>query len=216
MEGLKTENVIVNEVRKETLKGNNTFYYIFVKRGIDLVFSTILLIITSPILLLSLIIVFLQDFKNPLFSQLRVGLGNKEYKIYKVRSMIYNAEKNGAQWAVENDLRVTAFGKFIRKTRIDELPQLWNIIKGEMSLVGPRPEREVFYKEFEKDIPNFRERLQVRPGLSGLAQVNGGYYITPKEKLGYDLYYIKNLSIKLDIQIFIKTILVILTGDGAR
>ena len=130
--------------------------------------------------------------------------------------MVHDAEKNGAKWADKNDMRVTAFGKFIRKTRIDELPQLWNVIKGEMSLIGPRPEREVFYKEFEKTIPNFRDRLQVRPGLGGWAQVNGGYDITPKEKLEYDLEYIENLSFRLEAEIFFRTIKVVLTGNGAR
>lgn len=190
--------------------------YSLFKRGFDIIFSSILLIVTSPILLISLLIVFLQDFKNPLFSQERVGLGSKEYKMYKVRSMVHNAEKNGAQWAEANDSRVTAFGKFIRKTRIDELPQLWNVLKGEMSLIGPRPEREVFYKKFERDIPNFRDRLQVKPGLTGWAQVNGGYDITPKEKLDLDLYYIDNIDFKIEKEIFVRTIKVVLTGDGAR
>lgn len=194
-------------------KGN---YYSIFKRGFDIVFSLILLVVSSPILLLSLLIVFLQDFKNPLFSQERVGVGNKEYKMYKVRSMVHNAEKNGAQWAKENDSRVTAFGRFIRKTRIDELPQLLNVLKGEMSLIGPRPEREVFYQKFEKGIPNFRDRLQVKPGLTGWAQVNGGYDITPKEKLDLDLYYIDNFGFKIEKEIFIRTIKVVVTGDGAR
>lgn len=194
-------------------KGN---YYDIFKRVFDIVFSLILLVVSSPILLVSLLIVFLQDFKNPLFSQERVGVGNKEYMMYKVRSMVHNAEKNGAQWAKENDSRVTAFGRFIRKTRIDELPQLWNVLRGEMSLIGPRPEREVFYQEFERSIPNFRDRLKVKPGLGGWAQVNGGYNITPEEKLNLDLYYIENLSFKLEVEIFFRTIKVVLTGDGAR
>lgn len=201
--------------QKIIIKRKGNYYKIF-KRCFDVVFSLILLVSSSPVLLVSLIIVFLQDFKNPLFSQERVGVGNKEYKMYKIRSMVHNAEKHGAQWAKENDSRVTAFGRFIRKTRIDELPQLWNVLKGEMSLIGPRPEREVFYKEFEKTIPNFRDRLQVKPGLGGWAQINGGYNITPKEKLDLDLYYIENLSFKLEAKIFIKTIKVVLTGDGAR
>ena len=218
MEKLNFNEVLISELNRQavTIKGSKSFYYKVIKRGFDILFSLVLLIITSPILIISLIIVFLQDFKNPLFSQKRVGVSNKEFTIYKVRSMVYDAEKNGAKWADKNDMRVTTFGKFIRKTRIDELPQLWNVIKGEMSLIGPRPELEVFYKEFEKTIPNFRDRLQVRPGLGGLAQVNGGYDITPKEKLEYDLDYINHLSFKLDVKIFLKTIKVVLTGDGAR
>lgn len=191
-------------------------YYSFFKRGFDIAFSFILLIITGPILLISLEIVFLQDFKTPLFIQKRVGVGNKEYKLYKIRTMVYNAEKNGARLAEKNDSRITTFGRFIRKGRLDELPQLLNVIKGEMSLIGPRPEREVFYKSFEKEIPNFRDRLKEKPGLTGWAQINGGYDINPKEKLALDLYYIENLSFKLDFIIFFRTIKVVLTGDGAR
>lgn len=218
MENLSFNEIVVSKLSRQGVCTNcyKSFYYNVVKRGIDILFSLVLLIATSPILIISLIIVFLQDFKNPLFSQKRVGIGNEEFIIYKVRSMVYDAEKNGAKWAEKNDMRVTSFGKFIRKTRIDELPQLWNVIKGEMSLIGPRPELEIFYKEFEKTIPNFRDRLQVKPGLGGLAQVNGGYDVTPKEKLEYDLEYIENLGLKLDIKIFFKTIKVVLTGDGAR
>lgn len=218
MENLSFNENVVSKLSRQGVCTNcyKSFYYNVVKRGIDILFSLVLLIATSPILIISLIIVFLQDFKNPLFSQKRVGIGNEEFIIYKVRSMVYDAEKNGAKWAEKNDMRVTSFGKFIRKTRIDELPQLWNVIKGEMSLIGPRPELEIFYKEFEKTIPNFRDRLQVKPGLGGLAQVNGGYDVTPKEKLEYDLEYIENLGLKLDIKIFFKTIKVVLTGDGAR
>lgn len=218
MERLNFNEVLISELNRQAvaIKGSKSFYYKVIKRGFDILFSLVLLIVTSPILIISLIIVFLQDFKNPLFLQKRVGVSNKEFTIYKVRSMVYDAEKNGAKWADKNDMRVTTFGKFIRKTRIDELPQLWNVVKGEMSLIGPRPELEVFYKEFEKTIPNFRDRLQVRPGLGGLAQVNGGYDITPREKLEYDLDYIDNLSFKLDVKIFFKTIKVVLTGDGAR
>lgn len=218
MENLSFNEIVVSKLSRQGVCTNcyKSFYYNVVKRGIDILFSLVLLIATSPILIISLIIVFLQDFKNPLFSQKRVGIGNEEFIIYKVRSMVYDAEKNGAKWAEKNDMRVTSFGKFIRKTRIDELPQLWNVIKGEMSLIGPRPELEIFYKEFEKTIPNFRDRLQVKPGLGGLAQVNGGYDVTPKEKLEYDLEYIENLSFKLDIKIFFETIKVVITGDGAR
>lgn len=218
MEELDFNEILTSELREQELirSGSESFYYRVIKRGFDILFSLALLLITSPILFTSLLIVFLQDFKNPLFSQKRVGVGNREFTIYKVRSMVHDAEKNGAKWAEKNDMRVTRFGKFIRKTRIDELPQLWNVIKGEMSLIGPRPELEVFYKEFEKTIPNFRDRLEVRPGLGGWAQVNGGYDITPKKKLEYDLEYIENLSFRLEAKIFIKTIKVVLTGDGAR
>ena len=193
---------------------NNAF--VTVKRIFDIFFATTLLIITLPIIAVSLIVVYLQDFKNPIYSQNRVGMANKEFKLYKIRSMVHNAEKNGAQWAEKNDQRITLFGKIIRKTRIDELPQLINVIKGEMSIVGPRPEREIFYKEFEKEIPEFRKRLKVKPGLTGWAQVNGGYDVTPREKLNLDLYYIDNIGFKIEMEILFKTIRVVLTGDGAR
>ena len=190
--------------------------YNIIKRIFDIVFSIILLIFTSPILLVALIIVYLQDFKSPLFSQKRVGLKNKEFRLYKVRTMIYNAEAYGIKWASQNDPRVTWFGKFFRKYRIDELPQLFNVIKGDMSMIGPRPELEFFYREFEKSIGNYRERLKVKPGITGWAQVNGGYNLTPEEKLLLDLYYINNMGFSLDMKIIMKTIKVIFTGHGAR
>ena len=128
-----------------------------------------------------------------------------------------DAEKiGGAQWAEKDDPRITKIGRFIRKTRIDELPQLVNILKGDMSLIGPRPERPELTYEFEQDIPGFIDRLLVKPGLTGWAQVNGGYDITPAEKLVLDLEYINNRSIMLDMKIILKTAKVVLTGDGAR
>lgn len=127
-----------------------------------------------------------------------------------------DAEKNGAQWAERDDPKVTKVGKFIRKTRIDELPQLWNVLKGDMSLIGPRPERPMFTAQFNNQIPVFVERLIVKPGLTGWAQVNGGYDITPREKLKYDLYYINNMNLLLDLKIILLTIKVVFTGNGAR
>lgn len=190
--------------------------YTLIKRGFDIIFSIGLLLMTLPILLVSFTIVFLQDLKNPLFCQQRVGLNNKEFKMYKIRSMISNAEARGYKWAGVNDSRITWFGKFIRKLRIDELPQLINVLKGEMSIIGPRPELEFFYIEFEKHILNYRDRLKVKPGITGWAQVNGGYNLSPEEKLQLDLYYIKNMNYGLDLKIIFKTIKVIFTCDGAR
>lgn len=118
--------------------------------------------------------------------------------------------------AQKDDPRVTKIGKFIRKTRIDEIPQLFNILKGDMSLIGPRPERPELTYEFDKEIPGFIERLSIKPGLTGLAQVNGGYDISPKDKLKWDMIYIKNRSILLDISIVLKTVGVVFTGEGAR
>ena len=124
--------------------------------------------------------------------------------------------KRTGQSGQQNDPRVTKMGLFIRKTRIDELPQLINILKGEMSLVGPRPERPIFTEKFEKETPGFKNHLKVRPGLTGWAQVNGGYEITAKEKLILDIYYINNASLIMDLKIMIKTISVVITGSGAR
>ena len=190
--------------------------YLIVKRIVDLLVSIIGVIITLPIILIACILVCLESKGSPIYKQKRVGINNKEFDIYKIRSMVNNAEKSGAKWAVKNDARVTRVGKFIRMTRIDELPQFFNVLKGDMTIIGPRPEREVFYKEFEKTIPNFRDRLAITPGLTGYAQVNGGYDIEPKEKLDLDIYYIKNISVKLDIKILFKTMLIVVSGHGAR
>ena len=127
-----------------------------------------------------------------------------------------DAEKNGPRWAAKNDPRVTRVGKFIRKTRIDELPQLINILRGDMSLIGPRPERPVFTEKFDKEIPGFKKRLLVKPGLTGWAQVNGGYEMTPAEKFELDMFYIQNQSFKMDMQILFRTVWVVVSGNGAR
>ena len=127
-----------------------------------------------------------------------------------------DAEKNGAQWADKDDCRVTKIGNFIRKTRIDELPQLFNILKGDMSLIGPRPERPRFTVEFNQEIPGFVERLQIKPGLTGWAQVNGGDDVTPEEKWELDMYYIEKRDVWMDFKILLKTVGVVLTGAGAR
>lgn len=190
--------------------------YLVFKRTFDIVGSLIGLIIGLPILVVACIAVRCESKGNPIFSQKRLGLNNVEFNMYKVRSMDIDAEKNGAQWAKKNDPRITKVGKFIRMTRIDEIPQLFNILKGDMSIIGPRPEREVFYKKFEETIPNFRDRLLVKPGLTGYSQVNGGYDLSPEEKLKGDLYYAHNQSVKIDMVIVIKTMRVLFTGEGAR
>lgn len=125
-------------------------------------------------------------------------------------------EYNGAQMAEEDDPRITKIGRFIRKTRIDELPQVINVFKGDMSIIGPRPERPIFVVQFNEEIPGFIERLRVKPGITGWAQVNGGYDISTKEKLDLDMYYINHQSIFLDMKILFKTIKIIFTGEGAR
>lgn len=187
-----------------------------VKRLFDLFIVLVLLPFALLIMLLFALLIKLETRGPVFYIQERSGQDGKCFKLFKLRSMGNDAEKDGATWAVANDPRVTKVGNFIRKTRIDELPQLLNVLKGEMSMIGPRPERPIFTEEFAETIPNFKDRLSVKPGLTGLAQVNGGYELSPKDKLRLDLYYIKNKGFKLDIFIIIRTITVVFTGDGAR
>lgn len=199
--------------------GNNNekLIYSIYKRTSDILASIIGLIVGIPLIAIFGLLVKMED-RGPIFyKQERLGKNLKVFYIYKIRSMRVDAEKiGGAQWAQKDDPRITKTGKFIRKTRIDEIPQLFNILKGDMSLIGPRPERPELTYKFEKEIPGFTKRLTVKPGLTGLAQVNGGYEITPNEKLKWDLIYIKNRNIIMDIKIILKTIRVVFTGDGAR
>ena len=191
-------------------------YYETIKSSTEFIFCLLLLILAVPICILVCIAIYLELHVNPIYTQNRVGLNGKIFKIYKLRSMYIDAEKDGAKWASENDERITKVGRIIRKTRIDELPQLVNILKRDMSFIGPRPERPEFIKEFIKYIPDFNDRLLVKPGITGWAQVNGGYSLTPKEKLEFDKYYIRNRGFKLDLLIIVKTIIVIFTRNGAR
>ena len=191
-------------------------YYETIKSSTEFIFCLLLLILAVPICILACIAIYIELHVNPIYTQNRVGLNGKIFKIYKLRSMYVDAEKDGAKWASENDERITKVGRIIRKTRIDELPQLVNILKRDMSFIGPRPERPEFIKEFIKYIPDFNDRLLVKPGITGWAQVNGGYSLTPKEKLEFDKYYIRNRGFKLDLLIIVKTIIVIFTRNGAR
>lgn len=157
------------------------------------------------------------DSRGPsIYKQERLGMNGKPFMLYKFRSMVEDAEADGARWAEKNDARVTRCGRFLRKTRLDELPQLINIIKGDMSIVGPRPEREIFYNEFDKYIEGFRTRLMVKPGLTGLAQVKGGYELLPEEKIIYDIEYIKKRSFIFDMKIIFTTVKVVFNHKGAR
>lgn len=190
--------------------------YEILKRAIDIILSVVGVIIGIPIIIIFGCLIKLED-KGPIFyTQERLGKNGTIFNIYKLRSMRIDAEKNGATWAQKNDCRITNVGKFIRKTRIDEIPQLINILKGDMSIVGPRPERAIFTYEFNKEIPGFINRLMVKPGLTGWAQVNGGYEMSPREKFKADMYYIENKGILIDLSIIIKTVRVVLTGEGAR
>lgn len=200
----------------EMLEDTIIDWYDIYQRVFDVLLSTIGIMMSIPFIVIFGIAVKL-DSPGPVFyTQERVGKGGRRFKVIKLRSMIRGAEKNGAQWAEKDDPRVTRVGRFIRKTRIDELPQFINVLRGDMSIIGPRPERPEFVIEFNEHIPGFIERLCVRPGLTGWAQVNGGYEITPEEKLALDLYYIENRNPKLDLLILVKTWQVVFTGHGAR
>jgi len=189
------------------------------KRFFDVSFSAFILIVFSP-LLLFISIMIKRDSPGPvIFKQKRVGLNGQEFVLYKFRTMYEDAEKHGAVWAQEDDPRVTNVGKWLRKTRLDELPQFWNVLKGDMSIVGPRPERREFVEKLERIIPYYYLRHTVKPGITGWAQINYPYGASVEDavhKLEYDLYYIKNMSPLLDTQIFLKTIGVMFFGQGAR
>ena len=192
------------------------------ERLFDIIASISLLLVSWPLMLLTALAIKLEDgWRAPVFyTQTRVGLANENFDVIKFRSMGTNAEKPGAAvWAQRDDPRVTRVGKFIRRSRIDELPQLLNVLKGEMSFVGPRPERPEFVAQLEQKIPYYRERHRVKPGLTGWAQLCYPYGASDddaKQKLQYDLYYLKNHSVLLDLLILVQTVEVVLVGDGAR
>lgn len=186
---------------------SNTFNML-VKRVFDIFGSIICIILFSPVMLLTAVLIKLTS-KGPLiFTQERVGLHNKPFKMYKFRSMeVQSKQEEHKGWTVKNDPRVTGIGKFIRKTSIDELPQLFNVLKGEMSLVGPRPERPQYVEKFREEIPRYMVKHQVRPGMTGWAQVNGYRGNTSiKKRIDHDLYYIENWTFGLDIKILIMTV----------
>ena len=191
-------------------------FYNNIKSCIEFILSFLLLILVIPIIMLACIAIVIEIRANPFYTQERVGLNGRIFKIYKLRSMYIDAEKDGHKWASENDDRITKVGSIIRNTRIDELPHLINILKRDMSFIGPRPERPEFVKEFLKDIPDFNDRLVVKPVISVWSQVNVVYSLTQKENLVLDKYYIENEGFKLDLLILLKTIIVVFTGDGAR
>lgn len=191
--------------------------YGFFKRTMDILVSLVaLLIVLAPMLIIALLIICTSR-GGAFYCQDRLGLNGKRIKIIKFRTMRFDAEKEGAQWSAgKQDVRITGLGRFLRKFHLDELPQLLCILKGDMSLVGPRPEREIFYDEFEKYIHGFRQRLKVKPGLTGLAQVNGGYNLKPEEKIVYDIQYIKTRSVWTDIKIMFATVKVVFRGEDAK
>lgn len=191
--------------------------YSFFKRFFDIVLSLFALIVLLIPMLIIAVIVKLTSPGSVLYKQERLGKDGVSFEIIKFRSMYADAESNGAQWSDgENDERITPFGKFLRRTRMDELPQFAQILTGKMSLVGPRPERECFYEKFETYIHGFSERLKVKPGLTGLAQVSGGYDLRPEEKVVYDIESIKKRSLWLDLKCILLTVSIIFSHNGAR
>jgi exopolysaccharide biosynthesis polyprenyl glycosylphosphotransferase len=187
------------------------------KRILDLILAWLLLAFLSPLMLLVIVAIKL-DSPGPVFyTQIRAGVDGKPFRVYKFRSMYEDAEKRGAQWANQQDPRITRVGRWLRLMRIDELPQIFNVLRGEMSLIGPRPERPEFDVKLREEIPYYDLRYVVKPGITGWAQVMYPYGASvedAREKLAYDLYYIKNYSLVLDLAIFFKTIRVVLLGKG--
>lgn len=192
-------------------------WFIALKRAMDVIFAAALLVLLSPVLLLFSAAILLTMGWPVFFAQDRVGKGLREFKVLKFRTMVNDAEAlSGPVFAEEDDPRVTPLGRFMRRARVDELPQLVNILKGDMSFVGPRPERHFFVEQYLKSIPGYRERFRAKPGVTGLAQVSGTYATTPERKLKYDLIYLYHQNLLMDVQILVETVRVVLTGRGAR
>ncbi len=200
----------------EKAEPKNSVSYVVIKRLIDIVCSLVVGLLLLPVMLIVGVAVCIDSPGGMIYRQKRLGKDGKEFYILKFRTMYEDAEKDGPQWAESEDQRCTRLGTKLRKYRIDELPQAYNILVGDMSFVGPRPERPCFYEEFETYIHGFSNRLAVVPGLTGLAQVNGGYNLLPEEKIIYDMEYIKTRSLWLDFKIVLKTIGVVFKGKGAK
>ena len=181
-------------------------WYLRAKTVLDGLLALTLLVLTAPLVLLAVVLVKVTSRGPAIYSQTRLGLRGRPFTIYKLRTMTHNCESlTGARWSTPGDTRVTAVGRWLRRTHIDELPQLWNVLRGDMSLIGPRPERPEFVPQLEQAIPHYTERLQVRPGVTGLAQVQ----LPPdtdldsvRTKLAYDLHYVKHVSLVLDVKIY--------------
>lgn len=198
---------------------NQGFARSFVKRVFDILAALLLIVVSAPIMVLTALLIKLDSRGPILYRQERVGLNGSTFDVVKFRSMRTDAEKDGPRWATQKDDRVTRVGNVIRKLRIDELPQLFNVLRGDMSMVGPRPERPVFVQQLTEKIPYFAVRQSVKPGVTGWAQVRYQYGSTvedSQEKLQYDLYYVKNHTLFLDCVILLETVGVVLTGKGAR
>lgn len=218
-----TDKVLVENIENDFYcyfpfsRNNSNQLYLSINRLINIIISSVGLTLSLPLLPFVLIGNLIGNRGPLLYTQQRIGKYGKVFKIYKLRSMVKNAETKGAQWAIKNDSRVTNFGKFLRKTRLDEIPQFINILNGDMSLIGPRPERPEFVDELAKTIPFYKIRNVIKPGLTGWAQVNARYAATDRdslEKLQYDLYYIKNRGLFIDFRITIKTLSTVIFFRG--
>jgi sugar transferase (PEP-CTERM system associated) len=221
-EGL-TGKILVEKVNPSWLIYSSGFkigrWYVFAKRLIDVVVSSVGLLISLPVIICSAVLIKLESTGPIFYQQERVGEKGKTFKVVKFRSMRSDAEKDGPVWAMENDTRVTRYGSFMRKVRIDEIPQMWNVLKGEMSFVGPRPERPVFVEQLTRTIPYYALRHSIKPGITGWAQICYPYGASEEDalrKLEYDLYYIKNLSLQMDLWIIFQTVKTVLFQKGAR
>lgn len=195
-------------------KGNCIRVYII--RLLSIMFSLVVLIASIPILFFWALFIRVESRGPVIYKQKRIGQNGRIFTMYKLRSMYINDDESTEKWTEKDDPRITKIGRVLRKTRIDEIPQFFNILKGDMNIIGPRPERPNLHRKFEKELIGFNERLIVKPGITGWAQVNGGYNLTVKQKLEKDLYYIHNQSLLLDLAIILKTIKVIFTFEGAR
>ncbi len=202
----------------EELSASDKRYYWYVKRTLDVLFSMIGIFIALPFLPLIALMIKL-DSPGPVFySQTRIGRDKRPFLLWKIRTMVLDADKNNVHWTTDHDTRITRIGRFLRKMRIDELPQLFNILKGDMTLIGPRPEAVSLVEMYRRKIPFYQERHMVTPGITGWAQINypyGNSIEDTREKLKYDYYYIKNRGFILDAIIFLRTIRIVLTGKGA-
>jgi exopolysaccharide biosynthesis polyprenyl glycosylphosphotransferase len=204
-------------IRQQSLSDKRYFWY--AKRSFDVVVGLCGICVAAPFFPFVALLIKL-DSRGPVFyRQQRVGRGNREFRVWKLRTMVVGADKNNVHWTVDHDARITRIGKLLRTIRFDEVPQLLNILKGDMSLIGPRPEAVSLEARYAKAIPHYRERHLVTPGITGWAQINYGYGDSiedARNKLTYDFYYIKNRSISLDLTILLRTIRTVLTGKGAR
>ncbi len=216
-QSLLQETIDIPDVLLDTTKGleNSTLY-----RILNMFLAVLIGLVFAPLVFLGALLIFISDKGPVFFKQRRVGYKGRTFDVYKLRTMKVDAENDtGAVWAQKNDPRVTKLGLFLRKSRLDEAPQLLNIFKGEMNLIGPRPERPEFLSFLTQEVPGYTHRLAVRPGLTGLAQICHGYTdsaMGARHKHLYDMHYIRNRSYILDFKIILKTILVMLTGHGAR